>query len=780
MKKLLNYSSSILFSILIIFILFTLYCSYLLFNKGISLDLLKERIVDKIELNSKINVENISGINLKYSNDKGIFIRIDNIGIKSDFFINVVNIDNSIVDFKLKELLFSKPNLFIETFINFSKNNIYELSFNILVNDENQEIEFYKLLGPDLYLVDTSNFIINNFNKIIIEDALELKVNFKSLNKSFELLTQENIPSEFESLESWTHIKIKNQIDLSKRFTQNNLTINLSGIINFGYLLPDIGQTLSLGQVIGYGASLGVSAVDLEIAFLEKYNQINFNLFTNGNLDLRGSNIRLSKDFNNAEFDLKTNGSYKLSSLFESTDINSDNQSFLTFKRILGENSIETNNINFSFKASNYFERSFIDTISDLKINADANIDINFLSKVNNNPSKLIGRSSIVFDIILEDFSFKNFKSSGIIKLNDLDIFYRPFNLTKLKGDKLELRFDAEMSESFRVKLSSDNDLYIKSEIEITKDRNIIISELLLNNYSNMNLSLSGNIHKRVFNGNVSGELIDFSALKIERKKKNKFFFDQENYEINVKKAILEGPILVNNFSMTINQNKEKLRAKGQASSNGHDLYYLREKDEIKDSSHIKSTDIISFIGENHPFKKIISKGDVNINSTRDSYSEKSLNIIKLNEFTLINTPAALKLLTLPSLSGISNLIENEDGISFLNGEVTYFEEIDSFSNIEMFAVSDSIGLVMEGSINRKDKTLNFDGEISPIHLINMLLKKVPIIGDLLVGDEGEGLFAFEFEMRGDSLDPEVTSNPLSIAKPQILERASQYLQSIE
>ena len=123
-------------------------------------------------------------------------------------------------------------------------------------------------------------------------------------------------------------------------------------------------------------------------------------------------------------------------------------------------------------------------------------------------------------------------------------------------------------------------------------------------------------------------------------------------------------------------------------------------------------------------------------------------------------------------------MIEDERGINFIKGEVKYEEDIDYFSNIEMYGVSDSIGLVMEGSINRKDKTLKFEGEISPIHLINMLLKKVPIIGDLIVGEEGEGLFAFEFLMDGPSNDPNVSSNPLSIAKPQILERAAKYLSS--
>ena len=48
---------------------------------------------------------------------------------------------------------------------------------------------------------------------------------------------------------------------------------------------------------------------------------------------------------NTAEFNIKTNGSYKLSKLFDSVDINTDNQSFHSFKRILKNNSVETKTI---------------------------------------------------------------------------------------------------------------------------------------------------------------------------------------------------------------------------------------------------------------------------------------------------------------------------------------------------------------------------------------------------------------------------------------------------
>jgi hypothetical protein len=226
--------------------------------------------------------------------------------------------------------------------------------------------------------------------------------------------------------------------------------ISLSGIVNFGYLLPDLGQTLNLGEAIGFGGNLGVAAVNIEASLSEKYNKIHFRLFTNGDLNLNGSQIILSKNLNTADFNIKTNGSYKLSKLFDSVDMNTDNQSFHSFKRILKNNPVETKSLNFRFNASNYFEKPFIETISDLEITAENNININLKSNSKNNPSKINGAASVIFNLNIEDLSFEKFKSSGKILLDNLDIFYRPFNFTKSKSDNLELYFDAEMNESLK------------------------------------------------------------------------------------------------------------------------------------------------------------------------------------------------------------------------------------------------------------------------------------------------------------------------------------------
>ena len=101
MNKVIKY---LILIFLLTFILFSSYSFYLLFNKGLPLDYFNQQIIERIEINPKINIGNISGINLKYNNDKGIYLKIDNIDLKTDFFKNKITIDNSIIDFKLKEL----------------------------------------------------------------------------------------------------------------------------------------------------------------------------------------------------------------------------------------------------------------------------------------------------------------------------------------------------------------------------------------------------------------------------------------------------------------------------------------------------------------------------------------------------------------------------------------------------------------------------------------------------------------------------------------------------
>ena len=81
-------------------------------------------------------------------------------------------------------------------------------------------------------------------------------------------------------------------------------------------------------------------------------------------------------------------------------------------------------------------------------------------------------------------------------------------------------------------------------------------------------------------------------------------------------------------------------------------------------------------------------------------------------------------------------------------------------------------------AINRKEKIIDMKGEISPMHLVNAIIQKLSILGPIIVGGEGEGMFSIDFLMTGSSDDPEVESNPLTIIKPRIIERAIEAIES--
>ena len=198
----------------------------------------------------------------------------------------------------------------------------------------------------------------------------------------------------------------------------------------------------------------------------------------------------------------------------------------------------------------------------------------------------------------------------------------------------------------------------------------------------------------------------------------------------------------------------------------------------MADINLISSSDVTYFVNNNHPAKKLLSDGELKMQSVRDLNTMDAKVEIDLKDFVLINSPASLKILSLPSISGLVSIAEGEEGIRFGYGQISYTESDKNFRDIDAFAVSDSIGLVMEGEIQREKSMIDMSGEISPIHLVNAIIQNVPILGPIIIGNEGEGLFSIDFSLKGDVDDPEVSSNPLTIIKPRIIERALEALSS--
>ena len=72
---------------------------------------------------------------------------------------------------------------------------------------------------------------------------------------------------------------------------------------------------------------------------------------------------------------------------------------------------------------------------------------------------------------------------------------------------------------------------------------------------------------------------------------------------------------------------------------------------------------------------------------------------------------------------------------------------------------------------------LGFQGAIVPSYSINSVLGVIPILGELLIGRKGEGVFAFTYKVAGTLARPKVAVNLLSALAPGFLRRIVEELE---
>lgn len=139
-----------------------------------------------------------------------------------------------------------------------------------------------------------------------------------------------------------------------------------------------------------------------------------------------------------------------------------------------------------------------------------------------------------------------------------------------------------------------------------------------------------------------------------------------------------------------------------------------------------------------------------------------------IDEFTLQDAPILAKLLSLGSLTGL---------FGALSGDGLWFDKFEGSFQLQdgLLTVRDSrvygpaLGMTGEGDINLVDRSVDFDGALVPSYTANSLLGDIPIIGDIFVGKEGEGVFALSYTVTGSYEATQIAVNPLSALTPGFL-----------
>jgi hypothetical protein len=67
--------------------------------------------------------------------------------------------------------------------------------------------------------------------------------------------------------------------------------------------------------------------------------------------------------------------------------------------------------------------------------------------------------------------------------------------------------------------------------------------------------------------------------------------------------------------------------------------------------------------------------------------------------------------------------------------------------------------------------TLDIEGTLVPAYAVNSILGNIPLIGQLLVGERGSGVFAANYRASGAMADVQTSINPLATLTPGFLRR---------
>lgn len=141
---------------------------------------------------------------------------------------------------------------------------------------------------------------------------------------------------------------------------------------------------------------------------------------------------------------------------------------------------------------------------------------------------------------------------------------------------------------------------------------------------------------------------------------------------------------------------------------------------------------------------------------------------IEAQDYLLRDAPVMAQLLSLASLTGISNVMSG-DGLKFKRLVGDFRLENGVVSTDLLRAYGNALGLTAKGTLDFGRDAIEIEGTIVPAYTVNRILGEIPILGPLLVGGEGEGLLAVVYGIDGRLSDPQVSVNPLSVLAPGFL-----------
>jgi Protein of unknown function/AsmA-like C-terminal region len=147
---------------------------------------------------------------------------------------------------------------------------------------------------------------------------------------------------------------------------------------------------------------------------------------------------------------------------------------------------------------------------------------------------------------------------------------------------------------------------------------------------------------------------------------------------------------------------------------------------------------------------------------------------VDLSNFVVTNQPFMSRLFAAGSLDGPLRLLQG-DGIAVTRFSAPFAIRGKQVTIRDGRFSGPAIGASFEGTLDRASEQVDVSGTLVPVYGLNSMLGVVPVLGDLLVSKQGEGIFGLTYAMRGDLNEPALAVNPLSVLTPGIFRRIFEF-----
>jgi len=606
-------------------------------------------------------------------------------------------------------------------------------------------------------------------------------------------------------------LKIKDAQTIATRIKPSNIKTYLlnnveGGIIEKALFDLNIGKNL---KIIDYKANGTIKKVDAKITNNLVLKNLGFNFIVDKNLTLINS-INASYDgmlISNGSINFQQKKNIEIIGKFNSQFILKEKQLSKIFKKIefFKENKIKVQGtllhefnlkINSKYKIIDYDYKSSGNILSSYIILKNK-ITENSIKKVLFNKTKI----EINYNkknknlLILEGLystnksNFKKFKIKNNLDQNNGTYFIDIDLSENFFFDIINFQTNAQKKSNIKSEINIKNNKFIFKSIEFKEGKNFIfVKGLILNgkgqidelksinlqtfNQNEENNNLKINFGKKIL---VIGEKYDsthlLKLLSGDNKLNSLKNFSKE-VEIKLKNLITKSKIPLNNFSLIGAMKKgefDKISAKSEFSEDKY-LDISLKKDANKKKILEVYSDIPQVLLGGYKFFEGIKDGKLLYNSTIDEKS--SISKLTIENFRVIKAPAFATLLTLADLGGIADLLSGK-GMSFDFLEINLKEDSSVTTIKEVLALGTSVSLHMKGYIEKKTGLISLSGTLVPAKTLNKLVSKIPVIGNILVGNKvGEGVFGVSFKIKGLPGNIKTTVNPVKTITPRFITRA--------